>query len=247
MLKELLVSFVNENLFEFGKEDVSCLDVPVDSVSVKCLLCECLWTNIIEHAEVVDVLALILGISVLESLHKVLRNVHARFMSEAFPCALVELWAKEIKFSTDLLSSFACKFGFKARAEHFEVVTKSEVSHPESIVRVESCQENPSAIAPVEVLPLSVRELIQVTIVLVHLLLRVNVTEHACLLPPLWRCLHEHGIWVNLLNQFLSALSEHCRLVARSDQIDFLPVELLSHVQQSCLENRVSTFDKTKI
>ncbi len=48
--------------------------------------------------------------------------------------------------------------------------------------------------------------------------------------------LHEHGVWLELLNELLGSLSEHGGLIHRSDNINFLSIEALSEVQEGGVE-----------
>ena len=44
--EEILIALVNKNFLQSGEEDLSALDVPVDQVLIKALLCEGLWVSL---------------------------------------------------------------------------------------------------------------------------------------------------------------------------------------------------------
>ena len=74
----------------------------------------------------------------------------------------------------------------------------------------------------------------------VHLLLTFNILEEFGVVPPLRGCLNDNSVWLELLDEFLSALCQHGRLVSSSYEIDILAIEALSKMNERGVEAVVS-------
>ena len=69
-------------------------------------------------------------------------------------------------------------------------------------------------------------------IVLSELTLRINVLEELGSLPPLLVGLDQHGIRLDLLNEFLGSLGKHSRLVTGTNEEHFLAIESLGQMDE---------------
>ena len=69
-------------------------------------------------------------------------------------------------------------------------------------------------------------------IIFSELSLRVDVLKEFSSLPPFLISLNQNGFWCDFLNQFLSSLCEHSRLVTSSNEVYFLSIESLGEMDQ---------------
>ena len=69
-------------------------------------------------------------------------------------------------------------------------------------------------------------------IVLSEFTLRINVLEELGSLPPLLVGLDQHGIRLDLLNEFLGSLGKHSRLVTGTNEEHFLAIESLGQMDE---------------
>ena len=84
---------------------------------------------------------------------------------------------------------------------------------PQPVVDEKTTEEHPSSRRVVEIKVFHVVVAVQSLSVIVHLLLRLNVLEAFGVIPPFWRGLYHDGVWLELLNEFLSPLGKHVGLV----------------------------------
>ena len=73
-------------------------------------------------------------------------------------------------------------------------------------------------------------------VVIAEFTLRVDVLEHLGSLPPLLVGLNKDSIWADLLDELLSPLSKHSRLIASSHEVDLLAIESLGEMNESALK-----------
>lgn len=113
------------------------------------------------------------------------------------------------------------------------------MSPEESAVDVESGPEEQgsSVVFPVaQVVVLGGLISVQVLVVMVELLLRINVLHQAGSVPPFLVCLHQDGLWFNFADKLLGSLSEHGGSVDGTDEEDLLAIESLGEMHEGALE-----------
>ena len=70
-------------------------------------------------------------------------------------------------------------------------------------------------------------------IVLSEFALGINVLQELSSVPPFLVGLNKDGFWLNLLNEFLGPLSEHCGLIAGAYKEYLLIIKSLSEMDKS--------------
>ena len=234
--KQVLVALVDHDLFDFGEEGVCRLDEPVHVCSVQTLLSEGLRAYQRQLVLVGVSLLCPARLKELEAAHHVVSHIEASLVQQALPSHLVHLCAQELNFSANLLSSIASVFDLEARTHGREVFSKSKVPPEKRGIGTQAEELTPSAIAVIVVNGLIVGVPVELRCVLVKLLLAVNILEEARIGPPLGGSLNEHLVWLDLFDEFLSALSQHRGLVSSAHQVHILSIEAFGQVHESGLE-----------
>lgn len=161
-------------------------------------------------------------------------------MGEALPAKLVKLRSHELKLSIDFLSSFTGELELETGTQRSEMTAEAEVPPEKPVVEAKSHKGKPFTIAVVVIIGLHVGVAVELARVLVHLVLGVDIFQKTGVAPPLGGSLHKNGVWLELLDEFLGALSEHVRLVSRSHKVHILSIEAFGQVHKSSLEAIVS-------
>lgn len=161
-----------------------------------------------------------------------MRRVHAFLVIKALPGFLARFRSEEVSLSTDFLSLLTSELDLEAGCPRRIIVRNAEVPTCEEGIHLKSepLQRRSSRVPNVERLHGSV--FVKVRIVARHLLLRVNVLQELCSLPPLLVCLNHDGIRLDLLDQLLRSLREHSRRVHRTNEVDFLALEALCQLHK---------------
>jgi hypothetical protein len=82
--------------------------------------------------------------------------------------------------------------------------------------------------------------LVEILVVAGKLLLGVDVLKHLCGVPPLLVGLNKNGVRLDLLNELLSSLGQHGRLICGTNKENFLAIESLCEMDESALKTVLS-------
>ena len=233
--EEGLILLIDQDLFDFGEEHVSRLDVPIHVAGIETFLRESSGANHLKFLPIVDCFADPARVEVLESLDKVLRKIKASLVKDSLPSILIEFGAHEFELSASLLGGLTSKLDLEARTVP-RLISETEVSAEHEVVETEAEHGQPLAIAIIVIEGAQVGPSVELRGVFVHLGLRVNVLHKASVAPPLRGCLDEDLVGAELFDQFLCSLGKHGRLIAGADEVDILTIESLGKVHQGCVE-----------
>ena len=181
--EEILITLVNKNFLQSGEEDLCALNVPVDQVLIKALLCEGLWVSLSNLLAGGSELLSVKALSVHKALEEVVRHVHTSFVVETISGLRVELSSEELDVSSNILSCLTSVFDFEAGEPELEIKAKAIVEFEGGPVGCISSEEDKLSYTPVVFEPM-LSSLAQVLLISVKLLLRVNVLKKLCLVPP---------------------------------------------------------------
>lgn len=152
-----------------------------------------------------------------ESGEEVREEVGSSFMEKSLPSFLAHLRSKEFKFSSSFLCLFTGKFDLKSWLQESKVRWNSKVVLKHSCISVESEPKDRSSSRLPHGKGLHLSVLIKMLVIVVELTLRINILEHFSGIPPFWVGLHHNGIRADFLNEFLSSLGKHGRLICRAN------------------------------
>jgi len=161
-------------------------------------------------------------------------------MHESLPGFAIKLRSQEFQISSNLLSGLTGVFAFETRSHGTEVWSESEVESEQAVVDAKTNKTEPLAITVIEVNRFHVRVFVEIGTIGVHLFLTFNILEELSTAPPVLGSLNEDSVWFEFLNEFLSTLSQHGRLVGSSNEIDILSIESLGQMHESSIEDVVS-------
>jgi len=141
--EQVLVSFINENRFEFWEIYSKILNIPVDHWWIQALFCilRSSWV-ILSGQNLRSFWTPECAVVVLSSLVEIVENSSSGFMEKTLPCSLIEMGTKEVSLRSDLFSLFNSKFNFKTWLEiimwEIEMMIKqshvSIMSQPEKVL-----------------------------------------------------------------------------------------------------------------
>lgn len=102
-LEEILVTFINENLFDSWEEDVNILNVPIDHVGIDALLRKLGWLGVVHSIDHIIPFFLVVPIApVCNVLFDVAKECVPCLVPKPLPSILIELWSEEVSLGACL-------------------------------------------------------------------------------------------------------------------------------------------------
>ena len=109
-LEDVLIPPVHTNLLQLREKDLHAPHIPVHQVLVQTLLSKCSRASVSYLLLIHDVLILVKCISILESLVKVVREIHSGLMVQPVCSHRVKLIPQKVYLSSQFLCLFTSKF-----------------------------------------------------------------------------------------------------------------------------------------
>ncbi len=232
----ILIPLINKHSFQLREEYIHILNIPVHEMLIKTFLREYPRPGLMQFLPVCLKLLRPGRQAILEPLHQIVPHIHPCLMEEPAPGGSIHLGPHEVDLCAQLLGLLAGKLDLQAWHGEIEIMAEPVMELEKPVISPEPRLEDVLSRIHVILDPAIAVVTLEILSVCVELLLGINKLQHLCLRPPSLTCLHIHCIWLDLLNELLRSLCQHCALVHRADQVDLLAVEAFSEVDHGGLE-----------